>query len=117
MEDVELEYDEDDFSNLTNFKLFCDNIKPLVVADTSAKLSAGKLNKFLQAKYREFVMQVPPMERSNYDTAGVGKSSGIFIETGALLKKWICFEIFSLLTVFEFSSSLFFCGYLLNPMI
>ena len=86
MEDVELEYDEDDFSNLTNFKLFCDNIKPLVVADTSAKLSAGKLNKFLQAKYREFVMQVPPMERSNYDTAGVGKSSGIFIETGALLE-------------------------------
>ena len=108
MEDVELEYDEDDFSNLTNFKLFCDNIKPLVVADTSAKLSAGKLNKFLQAKYREFVMQVPPMERSNYDTAGVGKSSGIFIETGALLeKKIICFGILSLLTVFECSSSPF----------
>ena len=60
-EDVELEYDEDDFSNLTTFKLFCDSIKPLVVADT-----------FLQAKYREFVMQVPPMERSNYDTVRVG---------------------------------------------
>lgn len=71
MEDVELEYDEDDFANLTTFKLFSDNIKPLVVAD-AGKLTGHKLNKFLQAKYREFVMQVPPMERANYDTAGVG---------------------------------------------
>lgn len=72
IEDVELEYDEDDFSSLTSFKLFCDNIKPLVVAD-NAKITGHKLNRFLQAKYREFVMQVPPMERSNYDTAGVGR--------------------------------------------
>ena len=72
MDDVELEYDEDDFANLTSFKLFCDGIKPLVVAD-QPKLSGSKLNKFLQAKYREFVMQVPPMERDNYDKAGVGE--------------------------------------------
>ena len=72
MDDVELEYDEDDFANLTTFKLFCDGIKPLVVAD-QPKLSGSKLNKFLQAKYREFVMQVPPMERDNYDKAGVGE--------------------------------------------
>lgn len=82
MEDVELEYDEDDFSNLTSFKLFCDGIRPLVLADTaasSAKLSGHKLNRFLQAKYREFVMQVPPMERANYDTAGVGTYSTVHI--------------------------------------
>jgi len=72
IEDVELEYDEEDFSTLTTFKLFSENIKPLVVAD-NAKLTGHKLNKFLQAKYREFVMQVPPVERGNYDTAGVGE--------------------------------------------
>lgn len=77
MEDVELEYDEDDFANLTTFKLFSDNIKPLVVAD-QPKITGSKLSKFLQAKYREFVMQVPPMERDNYDKAGVGECATIY---------------------------------------
>merc|ERR1712228_495990 len=50
---VELEYEEEDFKNFTNFKIFCTNIKPLI-AEQNPKLVMSKMQPLLGAKWREF---------------------------------------------------------------
>ena len=52
--DVELEYSDDDFDNLTDFSAYTEHIRPLIAQDNS-RVAHSKLNILLQAKWREFL--------------------------------------------------------------
>ncbi|KAL5015035.1 hypothetical protein ScPMuIL_009305 [Solemya velum] len=51
--DVELEYSDDDFENLTNYKLFRQHIQPLLAKD-NPKAPMSKIVTLIAAKWREF---------------------------------------------------------------
>lgn len=51
--DVELEYSESDFQNLTSYKLFQQHVRPLL-AKENPKVPMSKLMMLVAAKWREF---------------------------------------------------------------
>ena len=55
---VELEYDDEDFTSLTTFKLYTANIRPLIAAE-NVDVPVSKLMKLVGAKWREF-LQINP---------------------------------------------------------
>lgn len=56
---MDLIYDEEDYLNLTNYKVFCQHIRPLVVAE-NPKVPMPKIVMLLGAKWREFSATLPP---------------------------------------------------------
>lgn len=51
---VELEYDDEDFTSLTTYKLYCNHIRPLVAAE-NPECAVSKVLKLVGAKWREFL--------------------------------------------------------------
>ena len=63
LEDVEYEYTEADYQNLTNYKLFSQHIRPLI-AKANPKIAMGKMVTLISAKWREFAANNPQNEFS-----------------------------------------------------
>lgn len=58
LEDVDYEYTEADYQNLTNYKLFSQHIRPLI-AKANPKIAMGKMVTLISAKWREFAANIP----------------------------------------------------------
>lgn len=58
LNDVELEYDEEDFETLTTYKIFCQHIRPLICKE-NPKTAQSKIVSLVGAKWREFLAQHP----------------------------------------------------------
>ncbi|EFA09958.2 chromodomain-helicase-DNA-binding protein Mi-2 homolog isoform X2 [Tribolium castaneum] len=71
--DVELEYTESDFQNLTTYKLFQQHVRPLLTKE-NPKVPMSKLMMLVAAKWREFSNINPNLQSDNND-ANVGSSA------------------------------------------
>ncbi|GAB6031265.1 choline dehydrogenase 5 [Chamberlinius hualienensis] len=58
IEDIELEYTDEDYTALTSYKLFSQHIRPLL-AKENPKLPISKMVTLVGAKWREFIMSNP----------------------------------------------------------
>merc|ERR1711874_613742 len=58
LNDVDLEYSEADYSNLTTYKLFQQNFRPRIQAENQ-KVPMSKLMMLVAAKWREFTALAP----------------------------------------------------------
>ncbi|RWS16916.1 chromodomain-helicase-DNA-binding protein Mi-2-like protein [Dinothrombium tinctorium] len=58
LEDIDYEYSEADYQNLTNYKLFSQHIRPLI-AKANPKIAMGKMVTLISAKWREFTENNP----------------------------------------------------------
>merc|ERR1711874_920413 len=61
LNDVDLEYSEADYSNLTTYKLFQQNFRPRIQAENQ-KVPMSKLMMLVAAKWREFTALAPKEE-------------------------------------------------------
>lgn len=61
LEDIELEYTDEDFQNLTTYKLFSQHIRPLI-AKENPKLAMSKMVMLIGAKWRDFLNLNPNKE-------------------------------------------------------
>ncbi|KAF5307970.1 hypothetical protein FQR65_LT06537 [Abscondita terminalis] len=61
--DVELEYSESDYQNLTTYKLFQQHVRPLL-AKENPKVPMSKLMMLVAAKWREFSVENPNLQQS-----------------------------------------------------
>ncbi|XP_023225799.1 chromodomain-helicase-DNA-binding protein Mi-2 homolog [Centruroides sculpturatus] len=61
LQDVELEYTEADYQNLTNYKLFSQHIRP-IIAKANPKIAISKMVTLISAKWREFLDNNPNRE-------------------------------------------------------
>ncbi|XP_054160501.1 chromodomain-helicase-DNA-binding protein Mi-2 homolog [Oppia nitens] len=68
LEDVVYEYNDADYQNLTNYKLFSQHIRPLI-AKTNPKIAMGKMVTLISAKWREFSASNP---QNSIGSAGGG---------------------------------------------
>lgn len=90
---IELEYTEEDFEALTNYKLFREHIQPLLV-EQNPKANQAKLVNLIAAKWREFAQaagqhkksklgltspttETPPSVEKLGETPTQGKESGL----------------------------------------
>ena len=71
MNDVDLEYTEVDYQNLTTFKLFQQAFRPRIQAK-NAGVSSSKLTRLVEAKWREFISSRGKRKSKG---KGVGKRS------------------------------------------
>ncbi|XP_014681188.1 PREDICTED: chromodomain-helicase-DNA-binding protein 5-like [Priapulus caudatus] len=62
---VDLEYTDADYQNLTSYKLFSQNIRPILTQNQ--KLSSSKMTQLLQAYWHEFMTQNPYQDRLEMD--------------------------------------------------
>ncbi|XP_018335624.1 chromodomain-helicase-DNA-binding protein Mi-2 homolog isoform X1 [Agrilus planipennis] len=62
LQDVELEYSESDFQNLTTYKLFQQHVRPLL-AKENPKVPMSKLMMLVAAKWREFSLLNPNLQQ------------------------------------------------------
>lgn len=60
--DVDLEYSESDYQNLTTYKLFQQHVRPLL-AKENPKVPMSKLMMLVAAKWREFSVQNPHLQQ------------------------------------------------------
>ncbi len=58
MNDVELEYDDEDYETLTTYKIFTQHIRPLISKE-NPKIPQSRVVSIVAAKWREFVAQHP----------------------------------------------------------
>lgn len=59
--DVQIEYSEDDYQNLTTYKLFQQHVRPLLAKD-NPKVPIGKMMMLVAAKWRDFCNSNPNAE-------------------------------------------------------
>lgn len=62
--DVELEYTDTDYQNLTTYKLFQQHVRPLL-AKENPKVPMSKLMMLVAAKWRDFSLQNPHLQQSS----------------------------------------------------
>lgn len=62
--DVELEYTDTDYQNLTTYKLFQQHVRPLL-AKENPKVPMSKLMMLVAAKWREFSLQNPHLQQNS----------------------------------------------------
>lgn len=62
--DVELEYTDTDYQNLTTYKLFQQHVRPLL-AKENPKVPMSKLMMLVAAKWREFSLQNPHLQQTS----------------------------------------------------
>ncbi|XP_065202683.1 chromodomain-helicase-DNA-binding protein Mi-2 homolog [Planococcus citri] len=66
LNDVEIQYTEADFQNLTTYKSFCSHVRP-ILAKENPKVPIGKMMMLIAAKWRDFSSQNPNAERAESD--------------------------------------------------
>ncbi|XP_070207054.1 chromodomain-helicase-DNA-binding protein 4-like isoform X3 [Littorina saxatilis] len=80
LKNTELDFSEDDYKNITNYKLFSQHVRPLITKD-NPKIAQAKLVVLLGAKWREFAAnnpfkgQMPGGERTEPASAVVVSSA------------------------------------------
>ncbi|XP_071050567.1 chromodomain-helicase-DNA-binding protein Mi-2 homolog isoform X2 [Onthophagus taurus] len=70
--DVELEYSETDYQNLTTYKLFQQHVRPLL-AKENPKVPMSKLMMLVAAKWREFSTMNPHLQQEIQETSAVAE--------------------------------------------
>lgn len=70
IQDVQLEYTDADYQNLTTYKLFSQHIRPLL-AKENPKLAMAKMVMLIGAKWREFLSANPNKDAIQEAEAGV----------------------------------------------
>ncbi|XP_070562035.1 chromodomain-helicase-DNA-binding protein 4-like isoform X2 [Ptychodera flava] len=89
LEEVQFEYNEEDFLTLTTYKQYCSHIRPMVV-EQHPKIPPTKMMTLLGALWREFqgVMQSHKLQQQQQDESEKPKrESKVKIGTGAQRKK------------------------------
>lgn len=61
LEDVILDYTDEDYQTLTNYKLFSQHIRP-IIAKANPKIAISKMVTLISAKWREFLENNPNRE-------------------------------------------------------
>lgn len=58
----DLEYTDDDFQTLSNYKLFTQHVRPFIVKDNPRGVSQSKIASLMTAMWKEFLNQNPNKE-------------------------------------------------------
>lgn len=72
--DVDLDYSESDFQNLTSYKLFQQHVRPLL-AKENPKVPMSKLMMLVAAKWREFSNINPNLQTENTEPSAPSTST------------------------------------------
>ncbi|XP_050421569.1 chromodomain-helicase-DNA-binding protein Mi-2 homolog [Adelges cooleyi] len=68
LQDVDIEYSEADFQNLTTYKLFQQHVRP-ILAKENPRVVIAKMMMLVAAKWRDFCQQNPNHEQADFEGA------------------------------------------------